>query len=111
MGDEPPGLVRRPYGNDVVGHDDQEVVLLDGDTERQDEKYEVNQDYAGDYDEGDYEDDYGGDYEGDYDEEYEGEYDDDQESSEGDEEDYYDYDYEEKKSEDAVEEGIDDYDE
>ena len=23
MGDEPPGLVRRPYGNDVVGHDDQ----------------------------------------------------------------------------------------
>ena len=23
MGDQPPGLVSRPYGNDVVGHDDQ----------------------------------------------------------------------------------------
>ena len=23
MGDQPPGLVTRPYGNDVVGHDDQ----------------------------------------------------------------------------------------
>ena len=109
------------------------MVLLDGDTDRQDEKYEVvrcwqkngsfylfqvsqdedypndyGEEYEGeDYEEGEYEDDYGGDYEGDYDEEYEGDY--DEQESEGGDEDYYDYDYEENKSEDAEDEGSDDY--
>ena len=68
MGDQPPGLAI-PYGNDVVGHNDQ-IVSLDRE----------NDDY---YDEQEYDNDY--EYEGDYEQTGEEDY----------ENDYYDYEYNE----------------
>ena len=82
MGDQPPGL-GIPYGNDVVGHQDQ-LVLLDDYDSLEDGRYDVGYDGA-EYDETE---DY--DYEEDYEETKE--YDD--------ENDYYDYEYEEGENED-----------
>ena len=82
MADQPPGL-GIPYGNDVVGHQDQ-LVLLDDYDSLEDGRYDVGYDGT-EYDETE---DY--DYEEDYEEAKE--YDD--------ENDYYDYDYEEGENED-----------
>ena len=92
MGDQPTGL-GIPYGNDVVGHQDQ-LVLLDDYNDIEDVRYDLGYDRT-DYD---YKEEY--DYEGEYEEETDTDYNDDNEYEKGacsdtnDEyEDYEEYEY------------------